>query len=370
MAHLYAELAAAYGNRGDYYSKAIEFYKQAVKLDPSAPFLLEELTDLYVQGNQLRSAVAEAEELLKQNPDNLQARRMLGRIYTRSIGDAQQGKVNEEMVKKAIEQYRIITQKDPSDIESWLTLGRLERVAQNSVEAEKAFKKVLEQDSGNEDALTGLAMVYSDVGDTKNMIEMLRQVTDKSPNERSLATLGAAYEQMRDYASAAEVFKRALALKPDSIAIKRALAQNLLYSEHYDDALKQYMELAEADPKDAQAPLRMSEIYRQKKMFDKSHAALAKAKELDSDNIEVSYDEVNLLDAEGKSDEAIAKLSALLQETAKKSYSRGRKAQPHDVARAVWQGSIGMDGSTRNPWRRCGRSPDLTPMPARGWRRA
>jgi tetratricopeptide (TPR) repeat protein len=133
--------------------------------------------------------------------------------------------------------------------------------------------------------------------------------------------LGAAYEQMRDYASAAEVFKRALGLKPDSIAIKRALAQNLLWSEHYDEALKQYTELAEADPKDAQAPLRMSEIYRQKKMFDKAHAALAKAKELDSDNIEVSYDEVNLLDAEGKSDEAIVKLSALLQETAKKTYS-------------------------------------------------
>lgn len=326
MGHLYAELAAAYGNRGEYYTKAVEYYKQALKLDSSAPFLLEELTDLYVQGNQLRSAVAEAEELLKQNPDNLQARRMLGRIYTRSIGDAQQGKVNEEMVKKAIEQYRIITQKDPSDLESWLTLGRLERVSQNSVEAEKAFKKALERDADNEDALTGLAMVYSDVGDTKKMIEMLRQATNKSPNERSLATLGAAYEQMRDFGSAAEVFKRALALKPDSIAIKRALAQNLLWSEHFDEALKEYTELAEADPKDALAPLRMSEIYRQKKMFDKAHAALAKAKELDGENIEVGYDEVNLLDAEGKSDEAIARLTALLQQTAKKSYSAGDRS--------------------------------------------
>src|SRR5262249_13387625 len=84
MGHLYAELAGVYGNRGDYYTKAVEYYKQALKLDPSATFLLEELTDLYVQGNQLRSAVAEAEELLKQNPNNLQARRMLGRIYMRS----------------------------------------------------------------------------------------------------------------------------------------------------------------------------------------------------------------------------------------------------------------------------------------------
>jgi tetratricopeptide (TPR) repeat protein len=325
MGHLYAELAAAYGNRGDYYTKAIDYYKQALKLDPSATFLLEELTDLYVQGNQLRSAVSEAEELLRQNPDNLQARRMLGRIYTRMIGDSQQGKINEEMVRKSIEQYQIITKKEPSDIESWLTLGRLQRVAQNSVEAEKAFKKAIELDGNNEDALTGLAMVYSDVGDTKNMIEMLRRVTDKSPNERSLATLGAAYEQMRDYSSAAEVFKRALALKPDNIQIKRAYAQNLLWSEQYDEALKQYTELAEADPKDPQAPLRLSEIYRQKRMFDKAHAELAKAKDLDRESLEVRYDEVNLLEAEGKGDEAITLLRGILDETAKKNYSASEK---------------------------------------------
>src|SRR5882724_6721277 len=155
MGHYYAEQSAAYGNHGDYYSKAVDYYKQALKLDPSANFVLEELTDLYVQGNQLKSAVAEAEEILKRNPDNLAARRMLGRIYTRSIGDSQQGKLNDDMVKKSIEQYQIITGKDPKDLESWLTLGRLQRVAQNSVEAEKAFKKALERDANNEDALTG-----------------------------------------------------------------------------------------------------------------------------------------------------------------------------------------------------------------------
>src|SRR2546427_10203325 len=180
MAHYYAEQSAAYGNRGDYYNKAIDYYKQALKLDPSATFVLEELTDLNVQGNQLKSAVAEAEEMLKQNPENLAARRMLGRIYTRSIGDSQQGKINEEMVKKSIEQYQIITTKDPKDIESWLTLGRLFRVSQNSVEAEKAFKKALDLDANSEDALVGLSLVYADVGDTKNQIEMLKRVTDKA----------------------------------------------------------------------------------------------------------------------------------------------------------------------------------------------
>src|SRR3984893_234404 len=323
MAHYYGELAAAYGNRGDYYRQAIDYYKHALKLDPSATFLLEELTDLYVQGNQLKSAIAEAEGLLKQNPENLQARRMLGRIYTRSIGDSQQGKINEEMVKKSIEQYQIITQKDPSDVESWLTLGRLQRGSQNSVEAEKAFKNALDRDANNEDALTGLAMVYHDLGDTKNEIDMLNRVSDKSPNV--LASLGIAYEQMRDFSSAADVFQHALELKPDNLQIKQALAQDLLWSEQYDEALKLYIELAEADPKDPKAPVRLSEIYRQKKMFDKARAALVTAKALDPENREVLYDEVILLEAEGKSEDAITRLRGILDETAKKSYTTQEK---------------------------------------------
>ena len=325
MAHLYGELAGQYGNRGEYYNKAIEFYKEALKLDPSVTFVLEELTDLYVQGNQLKSAITEAESMLAQDPNNLAARRMLARIYTRSIGD-QQGKVDEAMLRKAIEQYLVITQKDPKDLDSWLTLGRLQRGVKDSVSAEKSFKKALELEANNEDALTGLAMVYSDVGDTKNMIEALRQVTDHSPNERSLATLGAAYEEMRDYAAAAEVLKRALALKPENAQIKRALAQDLLLAEQYDEALKQYQELANEDAKDVQAQLRISEIYRHKSDFAKAHAALAKAKEADKASLEVRYEEINLLDAEGKRDEAITMLRGMLDETAKRTYTTGEKA--------------------------------------------
>lgn len=314
MGHLYAELAGAYGNRGDYFNKAIDHYKQALKVDPGASFLLEELTDLYVQANQLRAAIGEAEEVLKQNPDNLPARRMLGRIYTRLIGDSQQGKVNEEMVRRSIEQYRIITGKDPRDVESWITLGRLHRVARSSVEAKKAFERAVELDSSNEDALTGLAMVYSDVGDTKSMVDILRRVADKSPNLRTLTELASAYEQMRDYAGAAEVLRRASQLGPGNTQVKRALAQSLLYSDQIDDALKLYQELAAAEPKEVHYQLRLSEIYRQRRDFAKAREAVDKARELDSGSLEVRYDEVNLLEAEGKIEEAIAAMRKIVDE--------------------------------------------------------
>ena len=79
--------------------------------------------------------MTEAEEALKQNPDDLNSRRLLARIYTRLIGDAQANRIDENMVKKAIEQYQKITAGDPKDLESWVMLGRLDKVAQNSTEA-------------------------------------------------------------------------------------------------------------------------------------------------------------------------------------------------------------------------------------------
>ncbi len=321
MGRLYAELAGAYGNSNEYISKAIQYYQEALKQDPSAGIIFEELTDIYIQTGRLRDAVTEAESLLKQNPENLDARRMLGRIYTRMIGDAQQGKINEDMLRRATEQYQKITEKDPKDAESWVILGRLYRVANDSVNSEKAYNNALKVDASNEDALTGLAMLYSDLGDTKRAIEKLKAATDKNPEERTLVALATAYEQTRDFKDAADALRRALAAAPDNKRIRRGLAQDLFFSEQLDEALTMYQQLATEDPKDTVLRLRMSEIYRAKHDFAKAQEALKQAKALDPDNLEVRYAEVNLLEAQGKSDQAIASLKMILDSTAKKNYS-------------------------------------------------
>ena len=90
LGHMYAELAAQYNNRSDYFNRAIENYRLAIKEDPSASFLTEELSDLYIQSGRLHEAETEAEEILAHNPNDLPARRILARIYARLIGDSQQ----------------------------------------------------------------------------------------------------------------------------------------------------------------------------------------------------------------------------------------------------------------------------------------
>ena len=144
MGRLYTELAGSSGNSREYISKAIQFYQDALKQDPTSSAVFDELTELYISTNRMREAAALAEEILKQNPDNLGARRMLGRVYTRMLGDTQQGRVNEDLLRRATEQYLKITEKDPKDADSWVMLGKLYRVAQKSVERCQAGSRQVE----------------------------------------------------------------------------------------------------------------------------------------------------------------------------------------------------------------------------------
>jgi len=326
MGHLYAELASMYGNRSEYVDKAIEHYKAAMQADPGAAFLAEELTDIYIQAGRLRDAVLEAEEMLRRDPDNIEAHRILGRIYARMIGDASQGRIDEGMLRRAIEQFGKITQKDPSDVDAWVTLGRLQRLAQNSVEAEKAYKRALELDADNEYALQGLALLYQDLGDTKTAVQMWQRLAAQNPSPRVLQALASTYEQARDYKSAIEVLRKALELAPKDLEIKRELAENLLNTEQLGEALKLYQELARANPREPQYLLRVSQIYRQQRELAKAREAHERAKDLDPRNLEIQYNEVSLLEAEGKLSEAIARLKQILEATAKAAYGPPERA--------------------------------------------
>jgi tetratricopeptide (TPR) repeat protein len=320
MGRLYAQLAASEGNKNDYINKSIQHYREALRLDPSANLVFEELTDLYIQTNRLADAVAQAEEVLKQNPDNLDARRMLGRIYTRMIPE-NQGRIDERSVRRALEQYEIITQKAPKDADSWVTLGKLYQVSNKSPEAEKAYKAALQADPENQDALIALAGLYKDLGDTTRAAETLKQLASKSPDERTLAELATRYEEMNKPKEAAEVLGKLHEIAPDNMKITAALARDLMYSDQLDESLKLFQEVAKADPKDWQTELYIAEIYAAKHDMAKARESLNKAKQMNGENLEIRYQEVKLLEAENKSAEALAALKSILDDTQRRTYS-------------------------------------------------
>jgi tetratricopeptide (TPR) repeat protein len=142
LAHMYEEQVAVYG-RSDLANKAIEEYRLAIEADPSSGYLTAALAELYAKTGRIRDAVLEAQDIIKRDPTNLEARKLLGRIYLRSLGDMQSGNGSENVLKLAIEQYEQIVKIEPDSMDDHLLLGRLYRLNNDFQKAEESSKRRL-----------------------------------------------------------------------------------------------------------------------------------------------------------------------------------------------------------------------------------
>src|SRR5207249_5658789 len=209
MGHI-AEQMYESTSRSEYATQAIDFYKKAYALDPSSAVIGERLAEMYWKAQRLHDAVAEAQEILKRDPDNVQSRRLLGRIYLRSLGDVSSSNGQPETVAKAIEQYREINRLDPSDAESAVWLARLYRLKNEHDKAEQVLRSILKTDPENEPAVEQLTQLLMDEGKSVEAVTLLEGITSHSPSAVLLDLLGDAYTQTHELAKAEEAYRKAM----------------------------------------------------------------------------------------------------------------------------------------------------------------
>jgi tetratricopeptide (TPR) repeat protein len=318
LGHIYEEMVAVTG-RTEFTTKAVEEYKAALEADPSSLYLASTLAELYARSGDIRKAIVEAQDVISNDPNNLDARRLLGRIYLRSIGDLQGGTQNETetILHLAIEQYEQIVRLDPASIEDHLLLGRLYRLNNETGRAEAEFRTAFKLQPSSEDAVTTLALLYNEEGDSSRALEVLQSVPEAERSPRIDSVLGYTYEQRKDHAHAIEAYRKAVDLDKDNLDAVRGLAQNLLDDNQTAAALDQYKAIAEADPQDVQTLLRISEIYRREGQFEKALDTLSKAQSIAPDSMEVEYNHAVIQESLGKYDEALKQLEELLARTDK-----------------------------------------------------
>jgi tetratricopeptide (TPR) repeat protein len=314
MAHMYEELVSMYG-RADYATKAIEEYRLAIDNDPTSDYLNAGLAELYAKTGRIRDAVLEAQDILKRDGNNLEARRLLGRIYLRSLGDMQAGTQSQEVLKLAIEQYEQIVKLDPKSVEDHLLLGRLYRLNNELLKSEGEFKTAVNIQPDSEEAVTTLAYLYNEEGDSARALQVLSAIPESARTAKLYSALGFTYEQEKDYKKAIDAYRRSTELDHDNLDSVRGLAQNLMNDGQTDAALEQYKVIADADPSDAQTYMRIAEIDRRDGKFDQALEALKKATAVVPDSLEVQYNIAVIDEAQGKYEDAIQILNQLLQKT-------------------------------------------------------
>jgi tetratricopeptide (TPR) repeat protein len=327
LAHMYEEQVAVYG-RSDLATKAIEEYRAAIEADPTSEYLTSGLAELYAKTGRIRDAVLEAQDILKRDPSNIEAHKLLGRIYLRSLGDMQSGNNGSgSVLKLAIEQYEQIVKIEPDNVDDRLLLGRLYRLNNDLQKAESEFKTAVKLQPDSEEAVTTLAYLYNEEGDASRAVQVLSSVPDAGRSAKMYSALGYTYEQQKQYKEAINAYRRAIELDRDNLDAIRGLAENLMNDGQTDAALEQYKVIADANPEDAQTYLHMAEIYRKSGKFDLALENLKKAETMVQDSIEVPYNMAAVYQAQGRFDEAAQTLQDLLKKTEKpdNSYTQGER---------------------------------------------
>jgi tetratricopeptide (TPR) repeat protein len=314
LAHMYEDMATNYG-RPEYATRAIEEYKLALDADPSSKYLNSGLAELYLRTGRVRDAVLAAQEILKTEPNNLDAHKLLGRVYLQSLGNVQNGGPSEKVLQLAIAEYSKIVELQGNDIESRLLLGQLYTLAHDTPHAEEQFKAAQRIDPSSEDVVLNLARLYSDSGDMTHAITVLNAVPADDRTAKMDYALGMSYDQLKENKNAIDAYSKAFDMEPDNLDAERGLAQALLNDNQLGAALKHFEAISVADPQDAQTYLRIAEIERRQGHYEQALTTLKKAKALASDSLEIGFNEALINDSLGHYDEAVQSLQGLVKQT-------------------------------------------------------
>ena len=307
LADIYEEEAVNSG-QPEYVTHAIEEYKDALNADPGSAELNDALADLYFRTGKVHEAEATARGLLKTSPNDIDAHKLLGRLYLRQLSEAQNAVSSSSpsgnVLDQAIGEYEKIISLEPKDVEDRMVLGQLYTVKHQPQKAEEQFKTAQAIDPDSEEVVLNLARLYAESGDVEHAAKVVEAVPQQDRTAKMEFALGAAYDQLKRPKDAIAAYQRSVDIEPGDPRTLGALAQALQSDDQLDAALKEYRDLADADPDDSSTLIHIGEIERRQGKYEDALATVHKALKKDPDNLEAGYNEGLLLDVLSRYDEA------------------------------------------------------------------
>jgi tetratricopeptide (TPR) repeat protein len=297
-------------------SQAVDEMKLAVQSDPASSALQVTLAELYARNNRIRDGIVTLTAVIEKDKDNLDAHKLLGRIYLHTMGDPNGSSGSRELLRLAITEFEQVDRLEPKDFENPLLLGRLYLLNHDLLKAEAALKRTLAIQPSVEEAVLSLASAYNEMGEPAKAKSTLDSLPEKSRSPKYYSTLGEFYEQQHDNRAAAGAWKKAYALESDNTEYQRRWASALSDSGQNEEALKVYVAMTTADPRNGAALLRMCELQRRMGKLDDALKTVQKLEIVSPNLVEAKYNKALILAGLGKYDEAIPAMQKLVEQTA------------------------------------------------------
>ncbi len=341
LASIYEDNAVSQG-KPENVNRAIEEYKLALNADPDSPELNNALAALYFRVGRAKEAEVTTRGLLKTSPNDIEAHKLLGRIYLRQLGEGENAGATaastNNVLELAIAEFEKIVALQPSSVEDRMVLGQLYTVKHDSKKAEQQFKTAQAIEPDSEEVVLNLARLYAESGDLQHAAKVIEDVPVNDRTSKMEFTLGAAYDQLKQPKDAIGAYQRALDMEPGDLHTLDALAQALLSNNQLDEAQKQYQHLAAADPENPEALVHISEIQRRQGKFEDALTTIHKARKLDPTSLEAGYNEGLLLDVLGRFDEATQTYAAMVDLT---SHANGAYTEEEKNNRSIFLERLG-----------------------------
>jgi tetratricopeptide (TPR) repeat protein len=332
MANLYEEEAVEMG-RPEFVTRAIEEYKLALNADPGSAQLNNGLADLYFRTGRSHDAEVTARALLKNSPNDMDAHKLLGRIYLRQLGEGQNGvsstSPSGNVLDQAIAEFEKIVALQPKSVEERMVLGQLYTVKHEPQKAEEQFRTAQAMEPESEEVVLNLARLYADSSDLEHAAKVIEDVPAADRTPKMEFALGAAYDQLKRPTDAIAAYRRAAEMDPEDAQTLDALAQALLNDNQLDEALKKFKALADADPENVEALVRIGEIQRRQGHYEEALATIHEAQKKDVNSLEAGFNEGMTLDQMGRYEEAAQAYQKMVDQTshANGAYTAEEKSQ-------------------------------------------
>lgn len=227
---------------------AIDAYKRAIALDPTAGDLPAALAELYFELNRLSDATASAEAALAIEPGNLDAHRVLGTVYaTQATSEVRSSRqTRQEHLTKAIEHLEKAADRPgvPADVNLRAMLARVYVLHGSYDKAIPVLSDLVRQEPGWQDGPGLLVDAFVSAGRTEDAITWLETYAPDTPT--LYATLADLLGREERWDEATRAYERALEAMPGNFDLRVRYGSMLLNASSTDAAAKARTVLREA----------------------------------------------------------------------------------------------------------------------------